>query len=573
MLPRGFAPFLLAAALALLAAAGCRKVENPMPEDVYNGSGFIANYKIEGPAGRTREAVEVVRKRKLPETLRVLSRQDLLSPALLRRYEEATRVRVEVDFYKTTDDLAQRLRGGEAADLIFVPGYTAQHLIRHQLLAPLGAARIPNLAHIDRDFRGLVYDPEAKFTAPLIWSTFGIAYNRRLLPTPPRRWSAVFEPARLFEASSPEDRLTSRSGALERVQASVRQLLELALAEGPPAVHPPVEVGGRPVPELRFGAHRPLTDHRLVDAVSATAGGNATFFTRAGESYVRLSTSVRNRDGTRALGTVLDPVGPAIAALRRGQPYYGIADILGKTHLTAYEPLRGAGGDIIGVAYFGYPIESAAEANRLQEEAAEMATLAAAPAAPEVAVAYPDSIHRIFGAALVSLGYGLNERDPAALRGTGDYLRRIAEEMHPRILPEEELVDALIRERVTLAMMLSNEAITAIQRNPSIGFISPDETTWVRVESAALPAASSRERRELAEDFINYLLHPNIAAAVANHALSGSTVSAGRGYLLPIIRFGPLAARLPDSWIVQSDDQDLHFDPEVYAKLKADQAR
>jgi hypothetical protein len=573
MRPRGSALLLLIAALALLAAAGCRKVENPMPPDVDTGSGFLANYKVEGPEGRTRSEVEVVRKRKQPELLRVLSRHDLLSPALIRRYEEASRVRVEVDFYKTPDELTRRLQAGEQADLIFVPGYAAQNLARLQMLAPLNAARIPNLANVDREFRGLVFDPEGRFTAPLVWSTMGITYNRRLLPTPPSRWSAIFEPGRIFEASVREERRGTHSGALERVQASVLKLRELALAEGPPEVHPPVDVGGRPVPELRFGRYRPLTDHRLVDAVTATAGGNATLFTRAGDTYVRLSTSVRGRDGTRAVGTVLDPVGPAIAAIRRGEPYYGIADILGRTHLTAYEPLRGRGGDIIGIAYYGYPIESAAEANRLQEEAAEMGPPSTERPAPEVAVAYPDSAHRIFGAALVSLGYGLNEKDPVALRATVDYLGRVAENLRPRILPDEQLLDAVIRERVTLAMMLSSEEIAAIQRNPSIGFVSPDETNWIRIESACLPAAASRERRELAEDFINYLLHPNIAAAVANHALSGTTVAAGRGYLLPIIRFGPLAARLPESWAVQAGDQDTRFDQEAYAKLKAAPAR
>jgi len=563
----------LVAGFSLLAVGGCRKVENPMPADVDNGSGFIANYKIAGQAGRTRKAVEVVRKRKQPELLRVLTQQDLLPPALLRHYEEATQVRVEIESYESAEDLDRRLQAGGKIDLILVPGYIAQSLARLNLLAPLNAGRVPNLANVDREFRGLVFDPDNRFTAPLVWSTFGIAYNRRLLSTPPRRWSAVFEPRRLFEASAQGEQPTTRSGALERVQAAVRQLRELALAEGPPTAHPAVELGGRQVPELCFGRHRPLTDHRLVDTVSANAGGNATLFTRAGETYVRISTSVRTSEGHRAVGTALDPVGPAIAALRRGEPYYGIADILGRTHLTAYEPLRAEGGDIIGVFYYGYPIESAAEANRLQEEVAGMRARPAARATPAVAIALPDSIHRVFGAALVSLGYGLNTNEPAALQATADYIGRVAETLHPLILKEKEIIDALIRERVTLAMVMSNEAIAAIQRNPSIGFVSPDETTWIRVESACLPAASSRARQELAEDFINYLLHPNIAAAVANHALSGSTVSAGRGYLLPIIRFGPLAARLPNSWVVQAEDQDNRFEPETYAKLKAAQNR
>ena len=108
-----------------------------------------------------------------------------------------------------------------------------------------------------------------------------------------------------------------------------------------------------------------------------------------------------------------------------------------------------------------------------------------------------------------------------------------------------------------------------------------EETIFSRSDSrlpyssnaASLPAAASPERRELAEDFINYLLHPNIAAAVANQALAGSTVSAGRGYLLPLIRFGPLAARLPEAWVVQSEDAENRLETAVFDKLKAAQNR
>ncbi|CAG9172613.1 hypothetical protein LMG23994_02449 [Cupriavidus pinatubonensis] len=59
-------------------------------------------------------------------------------------------------------------------------------------------------------------------------------------------------------------------------------------------------------------------------------------------------------DGSRAIGTVLDPKGKAIAAIRGGGAFYGEVDILGKPYITGYEPIRDPGGKIIGVYYVGY---------------------------------------------------------------------------------------------------------------------------------------------------------------------------------------------------------------------------
>jgi hypothetical protein len=46
---------------------------------------------------------------------------------------------------------------------------------------------------------------------------------------------------------------------------------------------------------------------------------------------------------------VLDPNGKAIAAIRGGGAYYGDADILGKTYVTGYLPIRDTSGNVIGI--------------------------------------------------------------------------------------------------------------------------------------------------------------------------------------------------------------------------------
>ena len=116
---------------------------------------------------------------------------------------------------------------------------------------------------------------------------------------------------------------------LERVHAAMRVLVAATDELGPAALGDPVEVVGRTVPGLRFGYSPVTLDFAVVDHVKQLMGGTATLFVKSGDDFVRVSTNVQRDDGSRAVGTVLDPGGPAIAAIRRGEPYYGVVYILG----------------------------------------------------------------------------------------------------------------------------------------------------------------------------------------------------------------------------------------------------
>lgn len=107
---------------------------------------------------------------------------------------------------------------------------------------------------------------------------------------------------------------------------------------------------------LFFGAARINGNFTVVDAVKAKHGGTATVFVKKGPNYVRISTNVMKGDA-RAVGTPLDPAGPAKAAIDQNKAYYGIVDILGKMYDTGYEPIKSAKGETIGVYYVGYPLE------------------------------------------------------------------------------------------------------------------------------------------------------------------------------------------------------------------------
>jgi hypothetical protein len=107
---------------------------------------------------------------------------------------------------------------------------------------------------------------------------------------------------------------------------------------------------------LFFGAAKINDNYELVDSLKSKFACTATFFVKKGDAFVRISTNVM-KDGKRAIGTPLDPSGPAIAAIRQGNVYYGIVDILGKLYDTGYEPIKSAKGETIGIYYIGYLME------------------------------------------------------------------------------------------------------------------------------------------------------------------------------------------------------------------------
>jgi hypothetical protein len=107
---------------------------------------------------------------------------------------------------------------------------------------------------------------------------------------------------------------------------------------------------------LLIGTSRMNGNYTLVDALKEKHGCTATIFARRGENFIRIATNVIKEDGSRAVGTPLDPKGPAIAAIRENRAYYGEAEILGSRYETAYEPLRDETGQVIGILYVGYKI-------------------------------------------------------------------------------------------------------------------------------------------------------------------------------------------------------------------------
>jgi len=107
----------------------------------------------------------------------------------------------------------------------------------------------------------------------------------------------------------------------------------------------------------------------LPDRVRSVGGGVVTIF--AGET--RIATNVQRPDGTRAVGTTLGE-GPARDAVRRGETYRGEAVILGRPHLSVYQPVRDEAGRQVGILFVGADLSAIQE--RAWRDASRSALLA-----------------------------------------------------------------------------------------------------------------------------------------------------------------------------------------------------
>ncbi len=121
------------------------------------------------------------------------------------------------------------------------------------------------------------------------------------------------------------------------------------------------------VPLWRIGGHaiRPETSFEsaspIVDDVTELVGGTCTVFQRINEAgdMLRIATTVRQRNGERAIGTYIPAVNPdgtqneVVSTLLAGKTYRGRAYVVNAWYITAYQPIYDDNGKVIGSLYVG----------------------------------------------------------------------------------------------------------------------------------------------------------------------------------------------------------------------------
>ncbi|HEY1108839.1 MAG TPA: extracellular solute-binding protein [Opitutaceae bacterium] len=149
------------------------------------------------------------------------------------------------------------------------------------------------------------------------------------------------------------------------------------------------------------------------------------------------------------------------------------------------------------------------------------------------------SPHRLFGAALITTGHSPNASDSASGEDAAAYLRRVAKATKFKFLPFDDVFTYLKTEEVLFAMAQSSDVTRIMTANANISFVIPKEGSWVGYDCTAILSKSDDALKEVAHEFINFLLHPTVAAELSNYTMKASTETASRAFLSPVLRHGP----------------------------------
>jgi methyl-accepting chemotaxis protein len=114
-----------------------------------------------------------------------------------------------------------------------------------------------------------------------------------------------------------------------------------------------VVINGNAVPVVKSGGKILNLDFSAVDQIRTMSGGVATIFVRSGDDFLRVTTSLKKEDGSRALGTFLGKESPAYKPVMAGETYFGKARLFGSDYMTKYSPIKDKQGKVVGIVFVG----------------------------------------------------------------------------------------------------------------------------------------------------------------------------------------------------------------------------
>ncbi|RJX30966.1 MAG: hypothetical protein C4516_09535 [Oxalobacter sp.] len=124
------------------------------------------------------------------------------------------------------------------------------------------------------------------------------------------------------------------------------------------------KINGLTVPNLVLNGKALNGNHSIPEKLSTEVpGAVATIFAKAGDEFVRVSTSLKKAQSgrttteeDRAVGSILNHQHPAYAACLAGKTYKGTATLFGSAYMTEYTPIKNATDEVVGIRFVGMDI-------------------------------------------------------------------------------------------------------------------------------------------------------------------------------------------------------------------------
>src|SRR5215467_8543179 len=153
-----------------------------------------------------------------------------------------------------------------------------------------------------------------------------------------------------------------------------------------------------------------------------------------------------------------------------------------------------------------------------------------------------DDPEDMLGACLKKIGYSFSATEPAQLRAAEH--EAIVQKPLLRAYLNAEVRDQLVSGDVLAAQLWSTTAQQAIDAAPGLAFAYPEEGFPFYCDCAVILRESRRQR--LAHEFLNYLLRPQVSAAIAQTTRTATANGAAHALLPEATRNNPTLYPPPD---------------------------
>ena len=129
-------------------------------------------------------------------TLNLYAWSDYVPQQLLDNFTAEYGITVNYDTYESNEEMLAKLQAGASGyDVIIPSDYTVAIMINQDMLEPLDLSKITNFSNLDPRFTNRDYDPGNKYSIPYQWGTSALDYDKTLVPTEPKSWADLWDPA------------------------------------------------------------------------------------------------------------------------------------------------------------------------------------------------------------------------------------------------------------------------------------------------------------------------------------------------------------------------------------------
>lgn len=130
----------------------------------------------------------------LADELNIYNWGEYINPAVLQKFEEETKIKVNLSTYSSNEEMLAKIQGGATGyDIVFPSVHMQDIMAKLDLLEKTDINTYEGFKNIDPQFLRAKSDPNGEYCLPYAFGTVGILYNRKVLGKDITGWKDLVE--------------------------------------------------------------------------------------------------------------------------------------------------------------------------------------------------------------------------------------------------------------------------------------------------------------------------------------------------------------------------------------------